>query len=150
MKTKTNTTTRGAAKNGTTFSAEEKAAMKERVLEAKRAASKADGEADLLEKIAEMKGSDKEMAERLHALVKATAPDLESRTWYGMPAYAKDGNTVMYFKPAEKFKSRYATLGFSDKARLDDGDFWPVEYALRKLSNSDEKRIGELLRRAIS
>jgi uncharacterized protein YdhG (YjbR/CyaY superfamily) len=138
------------------FTDEERAAMKERAQELKAAArrgpraSQADGESDLLAKIAEMSESDRAMAERLHAIVKASAPGLAPRTWYGMPAYAKDGNVVCYFKPAQKFKTRYATLGFSDKANLDDGAMWPTEYALKKLTRADESRIRALLKQAVS
>lgn len=132
------------------FTDEERAAMKERARELKADARKADGEADVLAKIAEMQESDRAMAERLHAIVKASAPDLEPRTWYGMPAYAQDGSVVCFFKPAEKFKARYATLGFSDKANLDDGAMWPTEYALKKLTRADEARIRALLKQAVS
>ena len=138
------------------FTDEERAAMKERARELKAAArggSRAageEGESDVLAKIAEMSGSDRAMAERLHAIVKASAPELTPRTWYGMPAYAKDGNVVCYFKPAQKFKTRYATLGFSDKAKLDDGAMWPTEYALKKLTRADEGRIRALIKTAVS
>jgi uncharacterized protein YdhG (YjbR/CyaY superfamily) len=132
-----------------TFTDEEKAAARERAREVKRAAGKADGEADVLEKIAEMPPADRALAERVHAIVKSAAPELAPRTWYGMPAYAKDGSIVCHFQSAQKFKTRYATLGFSDKANLDEGDFWPVAYALRKLGPADEKRIAELVRRAV-
>jgi uncharacterized protein YdhG (YjbR/CyaY superfamily) len=130
------------------FTAEERAAMRERVREIK--AGGADGESEVLAKIAEMPESDRVMAERIHAIVKATAPELSSRTWYGMPAYAKDGKVVCFFKSAHKFKSRYATLGFSDKANLDDGGMWPTDYALKKLTADDEKRIVALVKRAVS
>lgn len=130
------------------FTAEERAAMKERAKEAK--AGKADGESDVLEKIAEMQEPDRAMAERLHALIKASAPDLAPKTWYGMPAYAKDGAVVCFFQPAQKFKSRYATLGFSDKANLDDGAMWPTSYALKELTAADEERIGALVKQAVS
>jgi uncharacterized protein YdhG (YjbR/CyaY superfamily) len=138
------------------FTAEERAAMKERAKELKAAgrrgprAGKADGESDLLAKIAEMPESDRVMAERLHAIIKATAPDLSPRTWYGMPAYAKDGNIVCFFQDAAKFKARYATLGFSDKAHLDDGAMWPNSYALTELTAADEARIVELVKKAVS
>ena len=122
------------------FTAEERAAMKDRAQELKAArgprAAKADGESDVLAKIAEMPEPDRVMAERLHAIIKASAPDLAPKTWYGMPAYAKDGNVVCFFQPAQKFKTRYATLGFSDKANLDDGEMWPTAFALSE-SNSD-------------
>jgi uncharacterized protein YdhG (YjbR/CyaY superfamily) len=110
----------------------------------------ADGESAVLAKIAEMPERDRAMAERLHALVKATAPTLSPRTWYGMPAYAKDGNLICFFKCADKFKSRYATLGFSDKANLDEGNMWPAEFALKSLTDADEERIRALLKRAVS
>jgi uncharacterized protein YdhG (YjbR/CyaY superfamily) len=136
------------------FTDEERAAMQERAREAKaatrRGAAKADGESDLLAKIAEMTGPDRAMAERLHAIVKAAAPDLSSRTWYGMPAYAKDGNVLCFFQSAEKFKSRYATFGFSDKANLDEGAMWPTSFALTELTAADEARIGALVKRAAS
>ena len=126
------------------------AAAKERVKELKRSprASKADGERDVLEKISEMGDADRAMAERIHAIVKASAPDLTPRTWYGMPAYAKDGTIVCHFQPAQKFKTRYPTLGFSDKANLDDGTMWPVAYALTKLTKADEARIAALVKKA--
>jgi hypothetical protein len=138
------------------FTAEERAAMKERAQEQKAVArrgpraDKADGESDVLAKIAEMPGPDRVMAERLHAIIKATAPDLSPRTWYGMPAYAKDGNIVCFFQDAAKFKARYATLGFSDKAHLDDGAMWPSSYALTELTAADEARIVELVKKAVS
>jgi uncharacterized protein YdhG (YjbR/CyaY superfamily) len=132
------------------FSKEEKAAMRERARELKAEASKEAGEKDLLEKIAEMQGSDRAIAERLDAIVKATAPELSARTWYGMPAYAKDDNVVFFFKPAAKFKSRYATLGFSDKANLDDGAMWPSEFAVNELTADVEKRIAALVKKAVS
>jgi len=134
----------------TTFTAEERAAMKERNRELRSARSgKADGERDLLAKVAEMQGSDRAMAERIHAIVKATAPELAPRTWYGMPAYAKDDKVVCFFKPAEKFKARYATLGFSDKANLDDGAMWPSEFALTELTAEVEARISSLVKKAV-
>ncbi len=134
------------------FTAEERAAMKERSRELKAPArgKKADGESDVLAKIAEMQESDRDMAERLHALIKASAPALSPRTWYGMPAYAKDDKVLCYFKPAEKFKTRYATLGFSDKANLDEGAMWPVEFALTAWTGTAEKRISELVMKAVS
>jgi len=137
------------------FSDEERAAMKERAKETKAAARRGkrraakDGEADVLAKIAEMPEPDRVMAERLHAIVKASAPDLSPRTWYGMPAYANEaGNVVCYFTPASKFKSRYATFGFNDDANLDDGTMWPTSFALTKLTAADEKRIGALVKQA--
>jgi uncharacterized protein YdhG (YjbR/CyaY superfamily) len=138
------------------FTAEERAAVKERAKELKAAgrrgprAGKADGESDLLAKIAEMPESDRVMAERLHAIIKATAPDLLPKTWYGMPAYAKDGNVVCFFQSAQKFNSRYATFGFSDKANLDEGAMWPTAFALTELTAADESRIGALVRKAAS
>jgi uncharacterized protein YdhG (YjbR/CyaY superfamily) len=130
------------------FTADERAAMKERAREVRRG-SKADGESDVLAKIAELPDADRAMAERLHALVKEHAPDLAPRTWYGMPAYAKDGEVVCHFQSAAKFKSRYATLGFSDKASLDDGAMWPVAYALTGLTPAAEQRIVALLQKAV-
>ena len=126
--------------------------MRERAREAKRGqgASKADGESDVLAKIAEMPDPDRGMAERLHELIKASAPELSPRTWYGMPAYAKDGKVVCFFQGASKFKSRYATLGFSDKANLDDGEMWPTSFALKELTAAEEKKIGELVKTAVS
>jgi uncharacterized protein YdhG (YjbR/CyaY superfamily) len=132
------------------FTAEEKAAMKERAQEAKKARSgKADGEGDVLAKIAEMSQADRAIAERIHALVKATAPDLAPRTWYGMPAYAKAGKVLCFFQPADKFKERYATFGFSAEANLDDGAMWPTSFALKKLTAAEEKRIGALVKKAV-
>jgi hypothetical protein len=130
------------------FTDEERAAMKERAKELK--AGEADGESDVLAKLAEMTGSDRAMGERLHAIIKASAPDLTPRTWYGMPAYAKDGKVVCFFQPAQKFKSRYATFGFNDPANLDDGTMWATSYALTKLTAADEKRIGALVKKAVS
>ena len=131
------------------FTAEERAAIKERAKELKAARGKADGEADVLAKIAEMPKADRVMAERLHAIVKASAPDLSPRTWYGMPAYAKDGTVVCFFQSAQKFKSRYATLGFSDRANLDKDDMWPTSFALKKLSAAEEKKIAALVKKAV-
>ena len=124
--------------------------MRERAKELKAAQSKADGERDCLAKIAEMQGSDRTMAERLHALITASAPDLAPKTWYGMPAYAKDGQIVCFFKSAQKFNTRYATLGFSDKAHLDEGTMWPTDFALTELTAADEARISALVQRAVS
>jgi uncharacterized protein YdhG (YjbR/CyaY superfamily) len=132
------------------FTAEEKAAMRARAKELKAEQTKADGEADVLARIAEMQGSDRAMAERLHAIIKATAPDLTPKTWYGMPAYAKDGKVVCYFRNASKFKDRYATFGFNDAATLDDGAMWPTAYALTKLTAADEKQIAALVKKAVS
>ena len=130
------------------FTADERAAMRERSKELK--AGKGDGESDVLAKIAEMPKADRVMAERLHAIVKATAPDLTPRTWYGMPAYAKDGKVVCFFQSGDKFKARYATIGFSDRANLDDGNMWPTSYALTKLTAADAKRIRALIEQAVS
>jgi uncharacterized protein YdhG (YjbR/CyaY superfamily) len=127
------------------FTAEEKAAMRERAKEAK---GKGDGESDVLEKIAEMGQPDRAMAERIHAIVKASAPDLAPKTWYGMPAYARDGKVVCFFQPAQKFKARYATLGFSDDANLDAGTMWPTSFALKELNDAEEKKIGTLVKKA--
>ena len=142
--------TTAAAKKSTGFTAAEKAAMKERARELKAEASKADGERAVLDKIAEMKGTDRAMAKRVHAIVTASAPDLSPRTWYGMPAYAKDGKVVCFFQDARKFKSRYATLGFSDQANLDKGAMWPTTFALKELTATEEKKIGALVRKAVS
>ena len=137
------------------FSDEERAAMKERAKEVKTAArrgkraSKADGERDVLSKIAEMPEPDRAMGERLHAIITAAAPALSPRLWYGMPAYAKDGKVVCFFQSAEKFKSRYATLGFSDTANLDDGTMWPTAFALTELTAADEARIAALVKKAV-
>jgi uncharacterized protein YdhG (YjbR/CyaY superfamily) len=133
------------------WTADELAAMKAHNEELKAArGGKADGERDLLAKIAEMPAADRAMAERIHAIVTAAAPDLTSRTWYGMPAYAKDGRVVCFFQPASKFKARYATLGFDEKANLDEGTMWPTSWALTKLTAEDEKRISTLVKRAAS
>jgi uncharacterized protein YdhG (YjbR/CyaY superfamily) len=132
------------------FTDEERGAMKERVKELKAAADKADGESDLLTKIAEMPERDRAMGKRLHAVIKASAPALSPRTWYGMPAYAKDGKVVCFFQSAQKFKTRYATLGFSDAANLDEGTMWPTAFALTKLTAADEARIGALVKKAVS
>src|SRR5688572_15992686 len=131
------------------FTAEEKAAMRERAQEVKASAERADAESDVLSKIAEMPPRDRVMAERLHALIKASAPGLSSRTWYGMPAYAKDGEVICFFQSAHKFKARYATLGFSDKAKLDEGAMWPSSYALVELTPAVEKSIAALVGRAV-
>jgi uncharacterized protein YdhG (YjbR/CyaY superfamily) len=132
------------------FTAEEKAAMKELVKERKASGNKAEAEADCLAKIAEMPPSDREMAERLHKLIASTAPQLAPKTWYGMPAYAMDGNVLCFFQSAGKFKARYATLGFTDKANLDDGDMWPTYYALKRLTAADEAKIAKLVKRAVT
>jgi uncharacterized protein YdhG (YjbR/CyaY superfamily) len=138
------------------FTDEERGAMKERAQELKAAArrgpqaDKADGESAVLAKIAEMPEPDRAMAERLHAIIKASAPALSPRTWYGMPAYAKDGKVVCFFQSAQKFKSRYATFGFSDKANLDEGAMWPTAFALTELTAAAEARIGALVKKAVS
>jgi uncharacterized protein YdhG (YjbR/CyaY superfamily) len=138
------------------FTDEERLAMKERAQELKAearrvlGAKKADGEGDVLAKMAKMPEPDRAMAERLHAIIKASAPALSPRTWYGMPAYAKDGNVVCFFQGAHKFKARYATFGFSDKANLDEGTVWPVAFALKELTAADEVRIGALVKKAVS
>jgi hypothetical protein len=132
------------------FTAEERAAMRERAKEEKAAQSKADGERDVLAKIAEMPEPDRALAERLHALIMASAPALAPRTWYGMPAYAKDGQIVCFFQSAQKFNTRYATLGFSDKANLDEGAMWPTAFAIKELTAADEARIGALVQQAVS
>jgi uncharacterized protein YdhG (YjbR/CyaY superfamily) len=148
--------TQQSAKASKAFTDAERAAMKERAKEVKAAARrgprarKADGESDVLAKIAEMEEPDRGMAERVHAIVKASAPDLAPRTWYGMPAYAKDGDVVCFFQSAQKFKARYATFGFNDKANLDEGPMWPTAFALQELTADVEARIGELVRQAAS
>ena len=136
-------------KTSTSFTDEERAAMRERVQELKRA-GKGDEEGVVLEKIAAMSGSDRTLGERLHALIKATVPGLAPRLWYGMPAYAKDGQVVCFFQDARKFKSRYAMLGFSDKAKLDEGQMWPTYFALKDLTTADEARIIALVKKAVS
>src|SRR5215213_370576 len=138
-----------SAKKSEGFTAEERAAMKERAKEQKAEAQKADGESAVLAKIAEMQGPDRAMAERLHEIVKASAPALSPKTWYGMPAYAnKDGKVVCFFQSAEKFNARYATFGFSDKANFDEGDMWATSFALKELTAAAEARIGALVKRA--
>jgi uncharacterized protein YdhG (YjbR/CyaY superfamily) len=132
------------------FTDEERSAMKDRVEEQKIAARREDGENAVLEKIAEMQPKDRAMAKRLHAVIKASAPTLTPRLWYGMPAYAKDGKLICFFQSGQKFKTRYATLGFSDAAHLDEGTMWPNAYALTELTAADEARIGALLKKAIS
>jgi len=152
-------TTKKAAKSATAgggkyegFTDEERGAMKERAKELKaeaRRGAKADGESEVLAKIAELPEPDRGIAERLHAIVKANAPALSPRLWYGMPAYAKGGKMVCFFQSAEKFKSRYATFGFSDEASLDEGAMWPTSFALTKLTAADEKKIGALVKKAV-
>jgi uncharacterized protein YdhG (YjbR/CyaY superfamily) len=147
---------KSAKKPSKAFTDEERAAMRERAQEVKAAArrgsraGKADGESDVLAKIAEMPESDRVMAERLHAIVKASAPGLSPRTWYGMPAYAKDGKVVCFFQSGAKFKTRYATLGFSDNANLDEGAMWPSAFALKRLTAAEEKKIRALVKKAVS
>jgi len=132
------------------FTAQERAAIKERVKESKAAADEAEGESAVLAKIAEMQDADRAMAKRLHAVIKASGPALSPRLWYGMPAYAKDGKIICFFQPATKFRTRYATLGFNDAAHLDDGNVWATAFALMKLTATDEARIGALVKRAVS
>jgi hypothetical protein len=132
------------------FTAEEKAAMQDRVQEMKARSDKADGESEVLAKIAEMPASDRAMGKRLHAVIKAAAPSLSPRLWYGMPAYARDGKVVCFFQGAHKFKTRYAELGFSDAAKLDEGALWPVAYAVKELTAAEEARIGALVKKAVS
>jgi uncharacterized protein YdhG (YjbR/CyaY superfamily) len=148
------TDTQKSAKSTKLFSDEERDAMKERAKEqkadARRGKDEAAGEADVLAKIAEMPAPDRAMAERIHAVVKASAPALAAKTWYGMPAYTKDGKLICFFKAADKFKSRYATFGFEENAKLDDGSMWATSWALTKLTAADEKRIGELVKKAVS
>ena len=144
-----------SAKKAEGFTAEERAAMRERAKELKAEArankKKAEGESDLLAKIAEMPEADRAIAERLHEIVKASAPELSPKTWYGMPAYAnKDGKVVCHFQAAQKFDTRYATFSFSDQANLDEGAMWPTSFALKELSAAEEAKIGELVRRAVN
>lgn len=145
-------TAKRAARKNAEFSEDERLAMKERAQELKaqsRRGRSEDAESEVLAKIAEMPEPDRSMAERLHAIIRASAPELTSRTWYGMPAYAKDGNVVCFFQAATKFKARYATLGFTDKADLDEGDMWPTYYGLKELTAANEARIGELVKKAV-
>jgi uncharacterized protein YdhG (YjbR/CyaY superfamily) len=152
QKSAKSTTASGKKSKG--FTDEERAAMKERARELKAEArakkDKEAGERDVLAKIAEMPGPDRAMAKKIHAIVKATAPGLMPRTWYGMPAYAKDGKVVCYFTPASKFKERYATFGFNASANLDKGAMWPTSFALKELTAAEEKRIGALVKKAVS
>jgi uncharacterized protein YdhG (YjbR/CyaY superfamily) len=145
--TKAATTKRTGSSKG--FTAEERAAMKERAKELKAEAAKADGEKALLEKVAEMKGNDRAMAKRLHELITAAAPSLTPKTWYGMPAYAKDGKIVCFFQSAAKFDSRYATFGFSDEANIDQGAMWATSWALKGLTAAEEKKIVALVKKAV-
>ncbi|HVW93316.1 MAG TPA: hypothetical protein VHB74_12000 [Devosia sp.] len=149
---KTPKTPKRTAAGSAGFTEEERAAMREHARElrlAKKGGSVADEEADVLAKIAEMPAEDRHKAERIHALVKAAAPELTARTWYGMPAYAKDGKIICHFQPAQKFKTRYPTLGFSDRAQLDDGNFWPVAFAVKELTAEEEARITALVKKAV-
>lgn len=150
--TQNGTQQRSVGSNSATtgFTDHERAAIRERAREAKGMRAGSDGESDVLAKIAEMPERDRVMAERLHTIIKTTAPALSPKTWYGMPAYAKDGNLVCFFKCADKFKSRYATLGFSDKAKLDEGSMWATEFALKDLTAATEERIRALVKRAAS
>jgi uncharacterized protein YdhG (YjbR/CyaY superfamily) len=145
---------KGTQKASKGFTAEEQAAMRERAkelkAEARRKKNRAEGEKDLLEKIAEMEGADRAMAEKLHEIITASAPDLLPKTWYGMPAYAKDGKVVCFFQSAAKFNARYATFGFNDTANLDEGAMWPTSFALKELTEAEEKRIEALVKRAVS
>jgi len=152
QKSANSTTATGEASKG--FTDDERAAMRERARElkatARQGAGKASDESAVLEKIAAMPAPDRTMGERLHAIIKASAPQLSPKLWYGMPAYAKDGNVVCFFQDARKFKTRYATLGFSDKATLDEGQMWPTAFALKELTADDEARIGALVKKAAS
>ena len=148
QKSAKSTTATGKASKG--FTAEERAAMREHAQELKAGGVRADDESAVFEKIASMPEPDRTMGKRLHAIIKASAPALSPRTWYGMPAYAKDGNVVCFFQSAHKFKARYATFGFSDKANLDEGTAWPVAFALKELTAADEARIGVLVKKAVS
>jgi uncharacterized protein YdhG (YjbR/CyaY superfamily) len=149
-KTAKSTTANGQKSKG--FTPEERAAMKERARELKAEArrGKADGESDVLAKIAEMPEPDRAMAKRLHAIIQASAPALSPKTWYGMPAYAKDGKVVCFFQSAQKFRARYATLGFNDEANLDEGAMWPSAFALKELTAAEEARIAALVKKAVS
>lgn len=151
MSESTKKATTSSKKSTSGFSAEEKAAMKERAKELKASASKAEAEADVLAKIAEMPEPERDMAERLHALIKANAPSLAPKTWYGMPAYANsDGKIVCFYQSAQKFGTRYGSLGFNDSAMLDDGDFWPVAFALKELTPAIEAKIAAIVKQAVS
>jgi uncharacterized protein YdhG (YjbR/CyaY superfamily) len=148
QKSAKSTTATGKRSKG--FTAAERAAMKERAQELKAEARRADGESAVLAKIAEMQGSDRAMAKRIHAIIKASAPALSPKTWYGMPAYAKDGKVVCFFQSAQKFESRYATFGFTDEANLDKGAMWPTSFALKELTAAEEAKIGALVTKAVS
>jgi uncharacterized protein YdhG (YjbR/CyaY superfamily) len=138
-----------SAKKSEGFTAEERAAMRERAREQKAEAQRADGERAVLAKIAEMQGPDRAMAERLHEIVKASAPELSPKTWYGMPAYAKDGKVVCFFQSAQKFNARYATFGFNDTANVDEGAMWATSFALKELTDTEEAKISALVKRAV-
>ena len=142
--------TKKSTKKTATFSAEERAAMRERVKEQKAGADKVEGESAVLAKIAEMSKTDRALAKRLHEIIKANAPDLIAKLWYGQPAYARDGKVVCFFQPADKFKTRYGTLGFSDEANLDSGGMWPTAFGIGELTAADEKKIGALVKKAVS
>jgi uncharacterized protein YdhG (YjbR/CyaY superfamily) len=147
---KSTRSTAATGKKSKGFTDDERAAMKERAQELKAQAQRADGERAVLAKIAEMQGQDRAMAKRLHEIVKASAPELSPKTWYGMPAYAKEGKVVCFFQSAKKFNSRYATLGFSDRANLDEGAMWPTSFALKELTSTEEAKISALVKRAVS
>jgi uncharacterized protein YdhG (YjbR/CyaY superfamily) len=142
--------TKKSTKKTASFSAEERAAMRERVKEQKAGADKVEGESAVLAKIAEMSKTDRALAKRLHEIIKANAPDLTAKLWYGQPAYARDGKVVCFFQPADKFKTRYGTLGFSDEANLDSGGMWPTAFGISELTAADEKKIGALVKKAVS
>ena len=144
------TTARSTGKTSKGFTPEERAAMKERAKELKAAGTRADGEKAVLAAIAKMPPSDRAIGKRLHELITATAPDLAPKTWYGMPAYAKDDKVLCYFQHADKFKARYGTFGFNDAANLDQGAMWPTSFALKRLTAADEKKIGALVKKAVS
>ena len=143
---KTQKAAKRAGEKSEGFTKGERAAMRERARELKAEARKADGERALLEKVAEMPSSDRAMAEKVHAIVKDNAPELAPKTWYGMPAYARDGKVICFFQSADKFKARYATLGFNDEAKLDEGAMWPTSFALKELTPAEEKKIAALVR----
>ena len=147
---KSTTSTTATVKTSKGFSDEEKGAMRERVKELKAATDKADGESAVLAKIAEMPAPDRALGKRLHEIIKASAPALSPKLWYGMPAYAKDGKVVCFFQSAQKFSTRYATFGFSDKANLDEAAMWPTSFALKELTAAEEAKIGALVKKAVS
>jgi uncharacterized protein YdhG (YjbR/CyaY superfamily) len=147
---KSTRSTAATGKKSKGFTDDERAAMKERAQELKAQAQRADGERAVLAKIAEMQGQDRAMAKRLHEIIKASAPELSPKTWYGMPAYAKDGKVLCFFQSAKKFSTRYATFSFSDKANLDEGAMWATSFALKELSATEEAKISALVKRAVS